>query len=93
MSAGKRGIEIPVTVSDQTDIDRVVALLVRTAQSHPLVADEPPPQVLLGEIAPPPTLNFKLRVWTAQADKATRIASDLALAVGKALGESEGTRA
>ena len=93
LSAGKRGMEIPVTVSDQTDIDRVVALLVRTAQSHPLVADEPPPQVLLGEIAPPPTLNFKLRVWTAQADKATRIASDLALAVGKALGESEGTRA
>jgi potassium efflux system protein len=89
LSAGKRGMEIPVTVSDETDIDRVVALLVRTAKSHPLVADEPAPQVLLGEVAPPPTLNFKLRAWTAQADKVTRIASDLALAVGKALTESD----
>ena len=45
--------------------------------------------MLLGDIAPPPTLNFRLRAWTAQADKATKIASDLALAVGQALGKGE----
>jgi potassium efflux system protein len=88
LSAGKRGIEIPVSVAYPTDIDRVVALLVRTAKSNPLVADEPPPQVLLGDITPP-TLNVRLRTWTAQTDKATRIASDLTLAVAKALAEND----
>jgi potassium efflux system protein len=89
LSAGKRGIEVPISVTSEADIDGVVALLVRTAKSNPLVADEPPPQVLLGDIAPPPTLNFKLRAWTAQADKATKLASDLAVAVGQALGKGE----
>ena len=88
LSAGKRGIEIPVSVEHRGDIDRVVALLIQAAKSNPLIADEPAPQVLLGDLATPPTLNFKLRAWTAQPDKATRIGSDLALAVGKALAES-----
>jgi small-conductance mechanosensitive channel len=89
MTAGKRGIEVPVSVNHGPDINQVVALLVQTAKSNPLVADEPPPQVLLGDIAPPPTLNFRLRAWTAQADKVTRIASDLAVAVGKALADAD----
>ena len=90
ISAGKRGIEIPVSVTHGVDIDSVVAVLVQTAKSHPLVADDPPPQVLLGDIAPPPTLNFRLRAWTAQVGKAATIASDLAVAVGDALATMHG---
>ena len=89
LAEGRRGIEIPVSVAPESDIDRVVVLLVETAKANPLVADQPPPQVLLGEVTTPPTLNFKLRAWTAQADKVTRLASELALAVAKALVESE----
>jgi potassium efflux system protein len=89
LSAGKRGIEIPVSVNYPVDIDRVVALLLQTAKSHPLVAGEPPPQVLLGDIAPPPTLNFKLRAWAAQPDQVTRISTELAVAVAKALAERD----
>jgi hypothetical protein len=51
------------------------ALLVKTAKSHPGIADEPPPDVLSRDIAPPPTQNLKLRAWTAQPDKATQISS------------------
>ena len=89
LSGGRRGIEIPVAVAEAADIDRVVDLLVTTARSHPGIADEPPPHVLLGEIAAPPTLNFKLRAWTEQPDKATQISSDLTLAVGRALATND----
>jgi len=93
LSAGKRGVEIPVTVNSGDDIQHVVALLVDTAKSNRLVADDPPPEVLLGDVAPPPTLNLKLRAWTAQADKITRLTSELALGVSKALAENDRKRA
>jgi potassium efflux system protein len=89
LSAGKRGVEIPVTVNSGADIQHVVALLIDTAKSNRLVADDPSPEVLLGDVAPPPTLNLKLRAWTVQADKVGRLVSELALAVSQALAEND----
>jgi potassium efflux system protein len=86
VSSRNRGIEVPVSVDQSVDTRRVVAILTGVAAAHPLVAAEPPPQVLLGEVSAPPTLNYRLRAWTAETGKASRIASDLALAIGEALG-------
>ncbi|HEY8560447.1 MAG TPA: mechanosensitive ion channel domain-containing protein [Pyrinomonadaceae bacterium] len=84
-SARKRGVEVRVSVAPGTDPERVIALLTEVARAHPLVADKPPPQVILSELA---SLNFRLRAWTAKSDQATRIASDLAIAVNRKFAEN-----
>jgi potassium-dependent mechanosensitive channel len=83
----KRGIEIPVSVAYGADVGVVHELLTDVARAHSLVAEKPAPQVLLSEIVSP-SLNFKLRVWTAQADKRLQIAGELAIAVSKRLTEN-----
>ena len=85
LSSRRRGIEIPVSVDRSVGTGRVIEVLTRVAVAHPSVSAEPVPQVLLGDIAPPPTLQYRLRVWTEQSGQATRIASELAIAIGEAL--------
>lgn len=83
----KRGVEIPVSVARSTDASQVVNLLTEAAKTHPLVAEKPAPQVILSEIASP-ALNFKLRVWTTQADKTTQIANELTVTASQKLAEN-----
>mgnify|MGYP001420588599 CR=1 FL=1 len=83
-STRKRGVEVPVRVAHGTDAELVIGLLKKVAAEHPLVADTPAPQAFLSELAPL-ALIFKLRVWTAQTDKASSIGNDLAAAVSKEL--------
>lgn len=85
-SARKRGIEIPVRVAYGADTQLVTELLASVATAHPLVADDPPPQVILSEFGTV-SLNFKLRVWTAQFSKSVTISSEIAVAVSRTLAE------
>lgn len=85
--ARKRGIEIPVSVAHGTDANLVIELLTEAARAHPLVTEKPAPQVLLSDIASP-ALNFKLRAWTAQADKTSRITSELTADISRKLTEN-----
>jgi small-conductance mechanosensitive channel len=85
--ARRRGIEIPISAAHDADTERVIELLKEAAKEHPMVAEKPAPQVILSEIVAP-TLNFKLRVWTAEADKTTQIASELAVSISRSLAEN-----
>ena len=86
-STRKRGIEIPVSVAHGADTALVTELLLRVAAAHPMVAEKPEPQVLLNDFGAL-GLNFKLRAWATDFNKATQIASELAMAVSRALGEN-----
>ena len=86
-SSRKRGIEIPVTTAFGADVNQVIELLKETARENPLVAEKPAPQVIVNAVAAP-TLNFKLRVWTAQADKTSQISAELAVAISRRFAEN-----
>lgn len=85
-SSLQRGIEIPIGVAYGTDPKLVIELLQTVAAKHPLVAENPPPQVLFTEFGAD-SLNFKVRAWTAHGDQSTQIRSDLAVSVNEALAE------
>lgn len=85
--ARKRGIEIPISVQHGADANRVIKLLKEIAREHPLGAEKPEPQVIIAEIAAP-ALNFKLRVWTAQADKTVQLTNDIIVAASRKFAEN-----
>jgi small-conductance mechanosensitive channel len=77
-------IHLPLTVSFETDPERVRALLWEVATAHPKALPSPAAVVLctgFGERG----LNFEVRVWVARYEEAAGIRSELALAVHAAL--------
>ena len=86
-STRKRGIEVLVRVAHGTDTQLVTELLAKVAAKHPLVAENPAPQVLLTDFGAL-ELNFKLRAWATDFNKSTQITSELAMAVSQKLAEN-----
>lgn len=84
----RRGIEIPVSVAAGTNPQTVIELLQKTAAKHPLIAENPPPKILLSEFAEN-SVNFNVRAWTEHGDKSSQIRSDLLIAVNEALAEND----
>jgi small-conductance mechanosensitive channel len=84
LSNRQHGIELPISVAQDTDPKRVVALLEHTAAAHPLVTDEPPPQALVVKLGPD-ALGLELRAWTERIDHWMQIRSELAIAIRAAL--------
>jgi potassium efflux system protein len=80
----QRVIEMPVSVAAKNDPQRVMALLAEAARNHPLVLQNPPPQVLLNDFTSA-ALNFQLRAWTSNYDSWAQTRSELALAISAAL--------
>lgn len=73
-------IVLPVGVSYDADVDAVTAVLLEAAGAHPLVLEEPEPQVLLlrfGESS----MSFELRAYVAQMDDRLPVISDLHFAI------------
>jgi small-conductance mechanosensitive channel len=80
----QRMIQIPVAVGGQADPQKVIALLVETAQAHPLVLKDPAPQVLMTTFTAA-ALNFEVRAWTNSQDLWMQIQSELFLSISAAL--------
>jgi len=74
------GIELPVSVPSDIDPCRVLELLTRIANAHPLVAAKPAPKALLTDLGTNMT-QFQLVAWTDHFEQWTQIRSDLAVAI------------
>ena len=83
-STQQRGIEIIFSVPPATAPKQVIEIMEKAAENHPLIGENPLPQVLFEEISFD-RLIFKLRVWTDYFDKVLKIRSDLILAISEAL--------
>ena len=80
----QRAIDIPVAVAAKADPQRVMALLIEAAKSHPKVLHDPPPQVLFSNFSAA-SYNFELRAWTSSEGSWAQVRSDLSLAISLAL--------
>jgi potassium efflux system protein len=84
LSSRQHGIELPITVAQDSDPGRVIKLLEKTAAAHPLVTGAPPPQALVVKLGPD-SFTFELRAWTDQSELWMQIRSELAIAVSSTL--------
>jgi potassium-dependent mechanosensitive channel len=84
LSSRQHGIELPITVAQDSDPGRVIKLLEKTAAAHPLVTGAPPPQALVVKLGPD-SFTFELRAWTDQSELWMQIRSELAIAVSSIL--------
>lgn len=87
LSDPRRRINVLVGVAYGTDPERVIDLLVGSAQEHPDILERPAPTALFlgfGESS----LDFSLRAWTAQSTNYRRVRSELTLAVNAAIVEA-----
>ncbi len=75
-SGDKLRLSINTRVAYGTDLEKVRALLIHIAQSHPKVLESPPSSVLLTEFGES-ALQLQLRVWTAELWFADDLLSDL----------------
>jgi len=85
LSDSKRRIEIPLRVAYGADLEKVKTLLIKAAEAHHLVLDEPPPQALLlafGDDA----INFELR-FVVDFGNGVRTKDDVQMAVDQAFKE------
>jgi small-conductance mechanosensitive channel len=78
-------LAIGVVVADQSDAEKVAALILEVAREHAGVLTDPLPEALLNDIGEN-SLNFSLRFWTIiQAHDNHRLKSDLRLLILKKL--------
>jgi small-conductance mechanosensitive channel len=84
LSNRRRTIELPVSVAQGADPERVIALLERIAAEHPLITDEPRPEALVVKLSPE-AVAFELRAWTAEIERWMQIRSELAINVSATL--------
>ncbi|NNL66794.1 MAG: mechanosensitive ion channel [Myxococcales bacterium] len=82
-----RRIELPVGVAYGSDPRGVVEVLKRVAADTQGVLPYPAPQALFVGFGDS-SLDFVLRIWTAEAERWAAVRSELALAVHEALGEA-----
>lgn len=83
-----RTIKIPVSVSSDTDPERVIHLLTETAAVHPHVLAHPPPQALLVSFDGK-ALNVELSASTDRVEEWEQVRSELVLAVRATLAKEE----
>ncbi len=81
-------ISLPVGVGYSSDPEKVRAILLAAALKHPDVLKTPPPDVIFTDYGDN-SINFKLRVWTAQhAHTPQVLKSDLYFALFKQFNEA-----
>jgi potassium-dependent mechanosensitive channel len=84
LSSRLYGIELPIAVAHGTDAKHAIALLERTAASHPLIARDPPPKAVVVKLGVD-ALNVELRAWTDRTEQWMDVRSELAIAISSAL--------
>jgi small-conductance mechanosensitive channel len=88
LSDRNRRIEIPVGVAYGSDPERVIALLLDVANSHPEIMSNPEPTALFLSFGDS-SLDFQLRAWTGRSETWREVASQLAVAINRALAEAD----
>ncbi|MCZ6713872.1 MAG: mechanosensitive ion channel [Deltaproteobacteria bacterium] len=83
----RRRIEIPVGVAYGSRPERVMAVLLEVAKSHPQILPGPEPEILFTGFGDS-SLDFELRAWTNQFDSFLRVRSDLCVGIEAALAEA-----
>ncbi len=84
LSDRQRRIDVNVGVAYGSDPQTVIDVLVEAGTHHPEVARQPPPSALFIAFGDS-SLDFQLRVWTANIDQWMRIRSDVAVTALAAL--------
>ncbi len=87
LSDRRRRITLPVGAAYGSDPERVIAILLEAARSHPRILAEPAPSAVFmgfGESS----CDFQLFAWTDSFDDWVHIRSELAMAVGRTLHEA-----
>jgi len=82
--SNRHSIELPISVAQEADPGHVIALLERTATTHPLVSADPPPRALVVKLGSD-SLGFELRAWTDRVEQWMEIRSELVIAISAAL--------
>ena len=78
---------MPVGVAYGTDPEQVLDLLLKIAQNHSEIINNPEPEALFQNIGES-SLDFELRAWTESSRGWIAVKSDLTVAVHKALQEA-----
>jgi potassium-dependent mechanosensitive channel len=81
-------VEVLVGVAYGSDAEKVKEILLEIANEHPMVLAFPQPEVLFMEFGPS-SLDFEMRVHTAQITNRLRIGSELRFAINKAFREHQ----
>lgn len=80
-------IVLKVTLPPEADPDRVIALLKRAADQHPLVIQHPEPNASLDSFSTS-GLDFSVRATLADVNRSGQVQSDLRIAIFKSLREA-----
>jgi potassium efflux system protein len=84
LSDRSRRVEVRVGVAYASDLRKVQAVLERVAASHASVLSHPAPSVVLIGLGDS-SIDFSVRVWTAQFDEWLRLRSELYMRIVEAL--------
>ena len=76
----RRSIELQLAVAPVADPRRIIALLERAANEHPLISRDPPPKAWVVKLGPD-SLGLELRAWTDRIHDWMEVRSELAIAV------------
>jgi small-conductance mechanosensitive channel len=87
LSSRSRRIEIPVSVSPDTDSEKVLALLREATGGIPGVLGDPPPKALVRGFGAG-SIDLSLEFWTDDFDGWTSVRSDAAVRISRAMREA-----
>ena len=82
LSSRLRRIDVAVLVDLARDPEEVMRLLAEVARANAHVAKSPPPEVLFLKPGPD-KLEFELRAWTREVERAQSIRSELVVAINR----------
>lgn len=72
-------VPLPVQVSDRTDLDQAMAVMIEATRRHPRVLRDPAPKVLIKQFADS-GIDLELGVWIEDPQEGTgKLASDIHL--------------
>ncbi len=87
LSNRRRRVEILIGVAYGTDPEQVIEILLRVAKAHPEVQEDPAPSVVFTGFGDS-SLDFQLKCWVERFELAVEVASELRVAVNRALADA-----
>jgi small-conductance mechanosensitive channel len=87
LSNRRRRIEIQIGVAYGTDPEQVIEILLGVAKAHPEVQEDPAPSVVFTGFGDS-SLDFQLKCWVDRFELAVEVASELRVAVNRALADA-----
>ena len=88
LSNRRRRVEIDVGVAYGTEPEQVIDILLTCAHQHPEVSDDPEPAVVFTGFGDS-SLDFQLKCWVESFELSLGVASELRVAVNRALAQAD----